>query len=137
MDFIATSLSGLPAFGLYLGTALVLTIIFSFVYTLLTPHHEWTLIKENNEAASIAFSGSLIGFVLPLCSAIEASVNLVDMAVWGLVALVVQLVVYLLIRLVVMPRISQRIKDNERAAGIFLGVASIAGGLLSAASMSY
>ena len=45
-----------------------------------------------------ALTGALIGYVLPLVSAIQEAVNVMDMVVWGLVALVVQLAVYFAVR---------------------------------------
>ena len=63
------------------------------------------------------------------------SVTIIEMVVWGAIALVVQIIVYLLVRLP-MPRISERITANEVAAGIWLGAASLVGGILNAASMT-
>ncbi|MGI9273912.1 MAG: DUF350 domain-containing protein [Endozoicomonas sp.] len=129
-------LSGVPLFLAYFAIALALTGVYAFVYTRLTPHNEMTLIKENKPAASIAFAGSLIGFVLPLASVIENSVDLADMVLWGLVALSVQVAAFFSLRLF-MPKISERIANNEMAAGIWLGAVSVAAGLLNAACLTY
>ena len=136
MFVFAEYLAGVPLFLAYFATAVVLTGVYVFVYTRLTPHNELALIKENKAAASVAFAGSLIGFVLPLASVIEHSINLMDMALWGLVALIVQALTFFAVR-VAMPKISERIADNEMAAGIILGAVSIAAGLLNAASLTY
>lgn len=135
METVGASLNGLPWFLGYLGTALVLILIFVVIYMWVTPHDEIKLIRENNLAASAAFSGSLIGFSLPLASAIANSVALVDCVVWGLIALVVQIVIFFLVRLPV-PKISERIEKGETASGLWLGVASLTGGLLNAACMT-
>ncbi len=132
---IAEYLSGLPAFLAFFGTAAVLTILFVLIYTRITKHNEMALIKQNVSAASVAFAGSLIGFALPLASAIDNSADLLDMILWGLVALIVQIIVFLIVR-VFMPRVSERIEAGEMAAGIWLGGASIAAGVLNAASMT-
>ena len=50
-------------------------------------------------------------------------------------ALIAQIVVYLLVRLP-MPRVSERIENNEIAAGIWLGAAALTAGILNAASMT-
>ena len=101
-----------------------------------TPHPEIALIRQDNLAAAIAFAGSLIGFCLPLANIIAGSVDLVDVALWGGIALVVQIAIYFLARLP-MPNISQRIENGELASGLWLGAASLAGGLLNAACMTY
>ena len=136
MEALTSSLSGLPAFVAYFGMAIGYTLVFALVYTLLTPHHEWSLIKANKPAAATAFGGSLIGFALPLASAIAHSVGLLDCAVWAAVALVVQVLTFFALRLIV-DGLPQRIAADEIATGILVATASIAVGLLDAASMTY
>ena len=136
METVSTSIAGLPLFLAYLGTAAVLTGIYIVVYMWVTPHAEIKLIRENNLAAAVAFAGSLIGFSLPLANTIAGSVSLVDCAIWGLIALVVQILIYFTAR-IPMPQMSERIEKGEMASGVWLGSASLSGGLLNAACMSY
>ena len=135
MELVGNMLNELPWFIAYMATAVALTLFYVVVYIRVTPHPEIKLIRENNLAASLAFAGSLIGFCLPLASAISNSLSLVDCAVWGVVALVVQIVVFYLVCLPI-PKISERIEKGEIASGLWLGVSSLAGGILNAASMS-
>lgn len=129
-------LSGVPNFLAYFALSIVLLLLFAFVYSRLTPHHEFVLIKENKSAAAIAFGGSLLGFVLPLHSAISNSVSLVDCALWGVVALIVQLLTFLALRLFI-GDLSARIARDEVASGIFVAAAAVSVGLLNAACMTY
>lgn len=135
MEIVGASLNGWPWFLAYLAAAIVLTLVYVLIYTWVTPHREITLIRENNLAASMAFGGSLIGFCMPLASAITNSVALVDFVVWGLIAVVVQILIFFLVRLPI-PKISERIENGEMASGLWLAAASLAGGLLNAASMT-
>ncbi len=128
-------LGELPEFLAFFVVSLVLMIVFVAVYTNVTRHSEIKLIKENSVAAAIAFSGSMIGFALPLASAMISSATILEMIIWGVIALIVQIIVYLLVRLP-MPRVSERIEQNEIAAGIWLGAASLTAGILNAASMT-
>ena len=128
-------LTNLIEFFLFFVVASVLALFFVFVYTRVTKHNELALIKENSTAAAVAFSGSLIGFALPLASTMINSINIIELVLWGVIALIVQVLVYLLIRLP-MPRISERIEADELAAGIWLGTCSIVAGILNAASMT-
>lgn len=138
MDQILTSLSGLANFGLYFALSLVLLLIFKYIYTVITPHDEWKLVKEHhNVAAALGLTGAFIGFALALGSAASHSVSLTDFAVWGLVALLAQALAFALVRYLVMPTIVQRITDDEVPAGIILGGTSIAVGILNAACMTY
>lgn len=137
MDFsIAASTAGLPEFLAYLAVSAVLVLVYIIVYSAITPHNEFGLIRENNTAAAVAFSGSLLGFVIPLSAAVTNSTSLGDCAVWGLVALVVQIVAYLVLRLPV-SNLSGRIAEDQTAAGIWLGAGSLAAGMVNAACMSY
>jgi putative membrane protein len=58
----------------------------------------------------------------------------VDCLIWSLVALVVQIAVYFLVRIPV-PNLSQRIAEGQMAPAIWLGLSSLAAGALNAASM--
>ncbi len=128
-------LASLSEFLIFFIAAAVLTILFAVIYTRITRHNEFALIKKNSTAATVAFSGSLIGFALPLASTMINSVTVVEMVLWGVIALIVQVLVYLLVRLP-MPRISERIEADEVAAGIWLGACSMVAGILNAASMT-
>lgn len=133
-DAIAFYLAGLPAFVLYFGLGALLLVLFGLIYTTLTPHREWRLIHANVPAAALAFGGSLLGFVLPLASAMRESVSLFDFLLWALVALLVQLVTFCLLRLLV-PDLGRRISDNEMASAILVALVSVAVGVLNAAAM--
>jgi putative membrane protein len=129
-------LSGLPAFAAYFGLALLLLLGFIAIYVRITPHREIRLIREGNAAAAASLGGALIGFALPLASAVENSVSLLDMLLWAAVALVVQLLAYAIARLLVRD-IASQIEAGRVSAGVFLGALAIAIGLLNAASMTY
>ena len=133
---ILQSLAGLPAFLVYFCTGLVAVVAYLFVYTKMTPHDEFQLIRDNDPAAAIALGLSLVGFVLPVVSAIAHSANIVDCLIWSLIALIVQIVVYFVIKIPV-PNLSAKIAAGELAPAIWLGLSSLAAGALNAASMIY
>jgi len=135
LEFLGNALSELPWFLAFMATAMALTFFYVVIYMWVTPHDEIKLIRENNMAASLAFAGSLVGFCLPLASAIANSGTLVDVAIWGVVALLVQVAVFYLVCLPI-PKISERIEKGEMASGLWLGATSLTGGLLNAASMT-
>src|ERR1700694_4411386 len=96
---VVASLAGLVPFAAYFALAVVLVVAYLLVYTWITPHDEFALIRANVPGAAIALGASLIGFALPVGSAIAHSANIVDCAIWGVVALIVQLIVYFLARI--------------------------------------
>ncbi len=54
LRMILQSLAGLPAFLVYFCTALVAVVAYLFVYTRVTPHDEFQLIRDNMPSAAIA-----------------------------------------------------------------------------------
>lgn len=129
-------LTGLPLFAAYFGLGLLLLGLFVFIYVRVTPYREITLIRNGNGAAAASLGGAIIGFVLPVASSIENSVSLVDMLLWALVSLVVQLIAFLIARAMI-PTIAKNVADGQMASGVFLGAVAIALGLLNAACMTY
>jgi len=132
---IEQSLAGLPAFLLYFGLALALLVLFVAIYVTVTPYKELTLIREGNAAAAISLGGAVVGFVLPLARAVTQSVSALDLLVWGLIALVVQVVVFFVVGKL-LPRFVEAIKDGRIAGGILLASLAIGVGLLNAAAMT-
>jgi putative membrane protein len=133
---VTASMTGLLQFLLYFAVSLGLGGLYLLVYTLVTAHNEFALIRQNVMSAALSLGLSLIGFALPLSSAVVHAQNVFDCIVWGLVALVVQILVYWLVRLLV-PNLSERIASGEMAAAVFLGAASLSAGIVNAASMTY
>jgi putative membrane protein len=131
-----TSFEPIGLFLLYFGVALAFEAAFIGLYMAVTPHHEAALINRGNTAAAISLGGAVLGFTLPLASVIIHSVSLVDMAVWSVIALLVQLGVYLLVNFL-LRGISSHIEEGNAAAAGTLAAASLAIGMINAASMTY
>ncbi len=136
MDFLKLTLGGLDDFLVYFAASAALVAAFLAIYVRVTPSRELALIRDGNTAAAASLSGALLGFVLPLASAVAHSVNLADMAIWGVIGLVVQLAAYGAVRLV-LPALAQGIASGNVAHGLFLGAFSLAVGILNAAAMTY
>jgi putative membrane protein len=130
------SFAGFDDFLVYLGVSLAYLAVFVAIYIRITPYREMQLIREGNMAASFALSGAILGFIVPLASAIQHSVSLIDMAIWGLIAMAVQIAAYVVVKLCI-PSITRDIPENKGAQGFFLGSLSLGVGLLNAACMSY
>jgi len=87
-------------------------------------------------AAAFSLSGAVLGFVIPLGAAVRYSVNLVDMAIWGVIALVVQIAAFMVVRLLV-PTVCDDITKGNAAQGFFLGSTALGVGILNASCMSF
>lgn len=130
------SLSGLPYFIAYFGLSLVLLMFCLAAYIWVTPYPELRLVREGNGAAAAALAGVLLGFALPLSSAVAHSVSLLDMLLWAVIALIAQLIAYMVVRFS-MPKVIANVRNGQVASGVFIGAVALAVGVLNAASMTY
>ncbi|SDG27971.1 DUF350 domain-containing protein [Dyella sp. 333MFSha] len=133
---IVSDLFTLPAFVAYLALGVFYFVAFVVTYIWITPQREMALIREGNLSAAISLGGAAIGFVQPLASAIAHSVSLLDLALWGLVAWVVQLLTHLVLRLVVRD-LRGRIEADVRSVALFVAIVAACVGTLNAAAMTY
>ena len=120
-------------------TALVLVIVFLYLYAVVTPYDDYKLIfEDNNIAAALGFGGAIIGVSIPLYSALVHSVSYMDFAIWGGVAILIQLIfAFIVTRLGGKYSFKTKISDGVISVGILMAFLSISIGLLNAGSMSY
>lgn len=130
------SLSGLFGFCTYFAAAVVLVAVFCMVYCTMTPYDELKLVRGGNSAAAISFGGALLGFIVPLYSAITHSVGFTDMLIWAVIALLVQIAVFGSVRMILKDLVRE-IENDHTAAAIMLAACSISIGILNAACMTY
>ncbi|QQQ17838.1 DUF350 domain-containing protein [Brevundimonas vitis] len=135
MDWFAFQ-TGAIAFIIAFAAAVVFFVAFKYVYQWVTPYHERDLIRQGNTAAAVALGGALIGYVLPLASALSHTVSLPEFAAWALLAGVIQIVAFIVVSRFVYKALAARIEAGELAAGVYLASISIGVGLLNAACMT-
>lgn len=124
------------AFVIAFAAAGLFTIAFKLIYQVATPYNERSLIRDGNVAAAITLGAALLGYILPLASALENTVSLIEFAVWALLAGVLQIITFTVVRMVVMRDFSDRIVRGELAAAVYMASISLGVGLLNAACMS-
>ncbi|WP_077046793.1 DUF350 domain-containing protein [Pseudomonas sp. KK4] len=132
---ISLNKAAVLGFVLYIVGAAVLFALFQFIYTRLTPHKEFELIRAGNVAAAIALGGAIVGFAIPASNVIAYSINILDFVVWAVIAAFVQLLAFLMTSLV-LKGASLRIQNGEIAAGIYVAAVAISVGMLNAACMT-
>lgn len=136
MRQVLDSFAGFDNFLVYLALSLALLAAFVAIYVRVTPHREFALIREGNMAAAFSLSGAILGFIVPLSAAVRFSVNLADMAIWGFIALIVQVAAFVVVRILI-PTIPEDIASGKTSQGFFLGSLSLGVGLLNGACMSF
>ncbi len=124
-----------PNFARYVIVGFGLAGLFLLIYVMITPWHEFRLIRAGNSSAALALVGALLGFCLPLANTIAHSISLTDVVLWALVALVVQVIVHVAMRLM-LPDLRQAIEADRHAAGIAAGGFAVCFGLINAACLT-
>ena len=127
--------TGFPVTLLHFVVALVILAAAATLYILLTPHKEIALIRDGNTAAAVSLAGVLIGLAIPLAVSLKASTTTVDLALWGVATVMVQLLVFRVVDLI-LHGLPKRIQDDEMAAAAMLVGAKLASALILAAAVS-
>ena len=126
-------------FIIFFLTALALVVVFLYLYALVTPYDDYKLIfEDNNIAAALGFGGAIIGVSIPLYSALVNSVSYADFVIWGVIAILIQLIFALIVtRISGKYSLESKISQGVVPVGILMAFLSICIGLLNAGSMSY
>ena len=119
-----------PRFLIWTAAAGAMLAIASTIYVLLTPWKELALVK----AAGFALAGAIVGLAIPIASCLASSVTLIDLAIWGIVSLLIQLLVYRLVD-VLLTDIPKRIEKEEAGAAVVLVSAKLASAMIIAAGL--
>ncbi|TMV48183.1 DUF350 domain-containing protein [Paenibacillus mesophilus] len=141
-------LANLLNFITYLGVTLPILLFGILAFMVTTPYNEYKLIREGADtddprkinaakAAAHDLGGKVIGLSLVLASAVFHSVSLLDLAMWGILGIIFQVVVFYIFELVTPFRVVSEIPKGNVSVGIFASRLSVATGLLMAALISY
>lgn len=88
----------LVMFLAYLVSGIVMLAIYMQIYMWMTPYNNITAIKDPYPYSTISFAASMIGFTMPLVASSLYGASLLDFMVWGIIAAIVQLATYQLIK---------------------------------------
>lgn len=128
-------LSSLSYYLLHLLTGFAMLGIFISAYTRLTPFDEMDLINKGVSAAALSFGGAIIGFALPIASSILHSNSYLQFVIWGLTAMVVQMLSYLVVSRFI-PHLEKALEADNIAVGMLTGAIAVGVGLINAGCMS-
>lgn len=136
MDSIFETLQqGLPVLFAQFAVTLALLGIGIACYTALTPFHERQLIREGNVAAGVVVAGTLVAIAMPLAATLATSVLVLDILLWGLVALIIQLATFVAATALIRGLREMIEAGNVAAALVLIGI-QIAVALLNASAMA-
>ncbi|MEE2997865.1 MAG: DUF350 domain-containing protein [Pseudomonadota bacterium] len=133
---IQSFLAGFPVLLLHFAVTIAMLSIGVTVYHYVTPYHELRLVRGGNTAAAISISGAISGMAIPLAICMATSVSVWDIVIWGVLALLIQILAYR-IGDVLVKDLPTRIENGEIGAAVlvvgiklsvaFINAAAIAG----------
>lgn len=125
---------GLPWLVLQFLVTVALLVIGIGIYMSITGFRERELVRRGNVAAGIVLAGAVISLAIPLAALLATTGFVVDIVVWGIVALIIQLVTLWVITRM-LRGFSSMIEAGNVAAATTLAAAQIAVALLNAAAL--
>ena len=126
---------GLPVLLLQFAVTLALLGVGVVCYRLLTPFNERELVRAGNTAAGIVAGGNFVALAIPLAATLATSLVTLDIVLWGLVALVLQLLTLAAATLLFRGLREMIEAGNVAAAAVLVGI-QIAVALLNAGAMA-
>lgn len=127
--------TGFPITLLHAGVTLTMLVLGAVVYALLTPHKEITLIREGNSAAALSLGGVFVGLAIPLAVSLKASTSVVEIIIWGVATIAVQLLVFRVTDMI-LKGLPERIHEGAVAAAALLVGAKLGVALILAAAVA-
>jgi putative membrane protein len=127
--------TGFPVTLLHASVTLVMLILGTTLYALLTPHKEVTLIREGNAAAALSLGGVFVGLAIPLAVSLRASTSVTEIVIWGAATIAVQLLVFRITDML-LKGLPERIHEGEVAAAALLVGAKLGVALIRAAAVA-
>lgn len=127
--------AGLPVLLLHFVATVLLFLAGVAAYVVVTPLHERQLLAQGNRAAGIVLGGTVVALAIPLAATLATSLALLDIVIWGAVALVLQIVTFG-IALLLFRDLRPMIEDGNVAAATTLAALQLAIALLNAGAMA-
>lgn len=128
-------LSGFPLFILHFLITLSMFVIAVIIYEKITPFRELEMIKKGNISAAISLSAGVMGLAIPLAFCLAGSVNHWDIIIWGMVALIVQVIAFYAAHFII-DDLKGRVERDERGPAILLFSGKISVAMINAAAIA-
>ena len=127
--------TGFPVLLSHFVVAVLILLSGVFIYVKTTAWNDLELIRSGNLSASISLGGAFLSLSIPLSASLSASLSVPSIIIWGVTAVIIQLICDRLASLVI-GDLSSRIKKNDISAavsilGIKLSVAMINSAVIS------
>ena len=127
--------AGLPVLLMQMVATLALLGAGIAVYVRITPFDESALVAQGNTAGGITLGGSMVALAIHLAATLASSHSVIDIVMWGLIAVIFQLIAFALATVFIKNLKAQIEAGNVAAATSLVGV-QLAVALVNAAAMA-
>ncbi len=127
--------SGLPVLLLHFVATVLLFLGGVAAYVAITPLRERELLASGNRAAGIVLGGTVVALAIPLAATLVTSLALLDIVIWGVIALILQIVTFG-VAVLLFRDLRSMIESGNVAAATTLAALQLAIALLNAGAMA-
>ena len=111
--------TGFPVLISHFVVAVLILLSGVFIYVKTTAWNDLELIRSGNLSASISLGGAFLSLSIPLSASLTASLSVPSIIIWGITAVIIQLICDRLASLMI-GDLSSRIKKNDVSAAVFI-----------------
>jgi putative membrane protein len=106
-------------------------------YGFFSPHKDIEHIREGNTAAALSYGAVVLGLAIPLAAQMAPSASPVDIIIYGVAAISVELLVFrLVIDILLLRGLPQRVQEGDIGAAVVLAAAKLSVALIFAAALA-
>ena len=132
---IQSFLAGFPVLLLHFTVTTAMLAVGITVYHFITPYHELQLVRGGNTAAAVSISAAIVGMAIPLAICMATSVSVWDIVIWGVVALLIQILAYRVAD-ALLKDLPTRIENGEMGAAILVVGVKLSVAFINAAAIA-
>ena len=132
---IQSFLAGFPVLLLHFAVTTAMLAVGITVYHFITPYHELQLVRGGNMAAAVSISAAIVGMAIPLAICMATSVSVWDIVIWGVVALLIQILAYRVAD-ALLKDLPTRIENGEMGAAILVVGVKLSVAFINAAAIA-
>ena len=111
--------NGFPVLISHFVVAVLILLSGVFIYVKTSAWNDLELIRSGNLSASISLGGAFLSLSIPLSASLTASLSVPSIIIWGVTAVIIQLICDRLASLVI-GDLSSRIQNNDISAAVFV-----------------
>jgi putative membrane protein len=127
--------TGFPVLISHFVIAVLILIAGVLIYVKTSSWDDLGLVRSGNLAASISLGGAFVSLSIPLSASLTASLSIPSIFVWGVTAVVIQLICDRLAGLVI-GDLGSKIEKNDLAAAFFVLGIKVSVALINSAVIS-